>query len=55
MIRSRAAELKITEEQVLEIATRICGKPVSALDQLTARELGKLYEEMVTMKRPALE
>lgn len=53
-IWTRAAELKLSAEQVYELAGRRFHKRIAALEALSPRELGRLYEMLFTMRRPAL-
>ncbi len=56
-IRERATTLAITEEQILEVATREVRERlvVLSLDGLDERELGRVYEALAKLKRPGLD
>jgi hypothetical protein len=55
-IRERAAALVITEDQILEVATNEVRERlvVSSLNALNERELGRVYEALAKLRRPAL-
>ncbi len=55
LISARAFELGLSSDQVIELATKKIGRQVSSLSNLSARDLGRLYELIVSLKRPALE
>jgi hypothetical protein len=55
IIWRRAAELRLDSEQVCEVARQRLGRAISSLDDLDARELGKLVSALLEMKRPALD
>lgn len=54
-IRQRAFQLKLTEDQVVSLASSLLKKFVPSLDALTAAELGRVFDSMHNMKRPALD
>ncbi|HEY6394334.1 MAG TPA: hypothetical protein VIX12_02880 [Candidatus Binataceae bacterium] len=54
-IRMRASELKLTEEQILDIAAERLHRHVQSLSALSARDLGRLYDAMHWLQRPALD
>ncbi|MGH7813896.1 MAG: hypothetical protein ACREQI_07845 [Candidatus Binataceae bacterium] len=54
-LRARAGELRLTEEQLLEIARDKLKRPVASIAALGARDLGRVYDAMLSLKRPALE
>ncbi len=54
-IRVRAFELKLTEDQVVALAASVLRKSVVSLDPLTAAELGRVFDSMHNLKRPALD
>jgi len=54
-IRERAFQLKLTEDQVIALASSLLKKFVPSLESLTAAELGRVFDSMHNMKRPALD
>lgn len=54
-ILARAAELELVPDQVYQLAERRLHRRISALTQLSAPDLGRLYDLIFKMKRPALE
>jgi hypothetical protein len=54
-IRMRAFELKLTEDQVIALASSLLKKFVPSLEALTAAELGRVFDSMHNLKRPALD
>jgi hypothetical protein len=54
-IRERAFQLKLTEDQVVALAQSLLRKSVPSLDSLSAAELGRVFDSMHNMKRPALD
>jgi hypothetical protein len=54
-ILARAAELKLVPEQVYDLSERRLRKRISALAELSAQDLGRLYDLIFKMKRPALD
>lgn len=53
IIRSRAAELNVSEDQLTELASRM-KRRVDSIDRLNAIELARCYDELCS-KRPELE
>jgi hypothetical protein len=43
-IRLKAAQTRRSNEQVCELATRVLGRAVVAMEKLSARELARVYE-----------
>ena len=54
-IRQRALELKLTEDQVIALASSLLKKFVPSLEALSAAELGRVFDSMHNLKRPALD
>lgn len=53
-IFARAAELRLTTDQFFNLASIKLGKNVDSLTDLSERDLGKLYEIVIALRRPAL-
>jgi len=53
-IWTRAAELKLTSDQLYELVARKLRKRVTALNQLNERDLGRIYDLVFNLKRPSL-
>lgn len=54
-IWKRAEELSLSPDQVYEVARHAFDRAVCSLDDLDAREIGKMFSAMFDLKRPALE
>ncbi len=54
-ILARAAELKLVPQQVYDLSERRLRRRICELAELDARDLGRLYDLIFKMKRPALD
>jgi hypothetical protein len=54
-IWARAAQIKLPPDQLYALAAKKLRKRVSGLGDLNERDLGRVYDLVFTMKRPALD
>jgi hypothetical protein len=54
-IRVRALRLQLTEDQVIALSASVLRKFVASLESLNAVELGRVFDSMHNLKRPALD
>jgi hypothetical protein len=54
-ILARAEQLRLVPDQVYDLTERKLRRRISTLSELSARDLGRLYDLIFKMKRPALD